>query len=226
MDKYQEYMLKGYTNTKIYYILNERNENCFDGNEIKIQQDEDITKTIYKLYISNRATIETIYAVKKGEQEAFEQSEEEYSIFSCVLDFNNRIDSIKIKFKHNLAEDLIIPVIFYEADKEKYYAKKEQERKDNLLKTASVKVETGRELVNIYFQPCCEEYARTEILLYKYNMFLGKYKVEEEFFFKTITGLTDGDYEFVLKQMNSNGDIIMETNKMTFYLGIKMSSLR
>ena len=59
---------------------------------------------------------------------------------------------------------------------------------------------------------------RTEILLYKDEILIGKYKVEEEFFFKSITGLAYGAYEFVLKQMNSNGEIIIETNKIKFYI--------
>ena len=112
----------------------------------------------------------------------------------------------------------IITINYQEADKEKYYAKKEQERKDNLFKTANIKVSTGADLVNIYFQPCCDSYARTEITLYKDNMMLAKYKVDEETFFKSISGLAYGKYEFILKQFDDKGNIILETDKISFSL--------
>ena len=105
---------------------------------------------------------------------------------------------------------------YVEADKDIYYAKKEQERKDNLLETASIKVATGVDLVNVYFQPCCDNYARTEIVLYKDDIMLAKYKVDEETFFKSISGLAYGKYEFILKQFDDKGNIILETDKISF----------
>lgn len=94
--------------------------------------------------------------------------------------------------------------------------KKEQERKDNLFKMANIKVSTGVDLVNIYFQPCCDEYKYTEIALYKENMLLAKYKVDEETFFKSIGGLAFGTYEFILKQFDKKNNIILETDKISF----------
>jgi hypothetical protein len=134
------------------------------------------------------------------------------------ISFDNKIDFIKIVFKNNLADDFIFSVLYEEADKEKYYALKQQERKNELLKNDSIKVSTGIDLVNIYFQPCCEEYARTEIVLYKDNMMLAKYKVDEETFFKSINGLAFGKYEFILKQFDDKGNVILETDKMNFSL--------
>ena len=94
---------------------------------------------------------------------------------SSIINFDNKIDSIMLVFKNNLADELLIPVVYQEADKQAYYAKKEQERKDALLKSANIKVATGTDLVNIYFQPCCDEYCKTEITLYKDSMMLAKY---------------------------------------------------
>ena len=85
-----------------------------------------------------------------------------------------------------------------------------------MFKTANIKVSTGADLVNIYFQPCCDSYARTEITLYKDNMMLAKYKVDEETFFKSIGGLAFGKYEFVLKQLDKVNNIILETQKTAF----------
>lgn len=90
------------------------------------------------------------------------------------------------------------------------------EHKAELLKVANIKVSTGADLVNIYFQPCCDSYARTEITLYKDNMMLAKYKVGEDVFFKSINGLAYGKYEFILKQFDDKGNIILESDKISF----------
>lgn len=47
-------------------------------------------------------------------------------------------------------------------------------------------------------------------------MMLAKYKVDEDVFFKSINCLAYGKYEFVLKQFNGQGNILLETVKMTF----------
>ena len=86
------------------------------------------------------------------------------------------------------------------------------------MKKANIKVSTGADLVNIYFQPCSDDYLRTEIVLYKDGLMLAKYKVDEETFFKSISGLAYGKYEFILKQFDDKGNIILETDKISFSL--------
>ena len=66
------------------------------------------------------------------------------------------------------------------------------------------------------FKLRCDEYCKTEITLYKNNMMLAKYRVEEECFFKSITGLAYGKYAFVLKQFDLNNQALFETDKMEF----------
>ena len=140
----------------------------------------------------------------------------------------------KIVFKNNLADDLYLPLVYNSADKDKYYAKKEQERKDNLLKTADIKVSTGVDLVNIYFQPCCDKYEYTEIQLYIPKEFvtvggpygpvqkpstwsmIKKSKVDPEEFYKSINGLANGKYSFILKQYDKDNAIILETGHIEF----------
>lgn len=232
MDKYQKYILRKYgcylsslfyracpieqeeQGSSIQYLFCDENTDS-----ITIKQDEDINITRYILVIygkANRYDVLSGACVYKKKQ--WEQVKLEEKGYKLIIDFNDRIEKIKLSFINNLADDYIIDVKYQEADKEKYYAKKEQERKDNLLKTANIKVSTGMDLVNIYFQPCCDEYARTEIALYKENMLLAKYKVDEETFFKSINGLAFGKYEFILKQFDDKGNIILETNKISFSL--------
>ena len=99
-----------------------------------------------------------------------------------------------------------------------YNTKLARELNEELLKIANINVSTGADFVNIYFQPCFDDYVHTEITLYKDNMMLAKYKVDEETFFKSINGLAYGKYEFILKQFDKDNNIILETDKISFSL--------
>ena len=154
--------------------------------------------------------------------------------FFVPISFEDKFESLKIVFKNNLADDLTLAISYVLADKEKYYAKKEQEYKDNLLKTADIKVLTGADLVNIYFQPCCDKYEYTEIQLYIPKKFvtvggpygpvqkpsswsmIKKCKVDPEEFYKSINGLANGKYSFILKQYDKDNAIILETGYIEF----------
>ena len=223
MDKYQEALLKtsrAYIGFSVQNHL--KSSGIYEDEKIILKQDPDITINDYTLYISN-ISVEAVYAIKGASKIPFTaQADPTYretrTRFYLPINFDDKIDSVLIEFKNNLADALTIPVVYEEADKQAYYAKKEQEHRNILLKAASIKVSTGIDLVNIYFQPCCEEYARTEIVLYKDNMMLAKYKVDEETFFKSINGLAYGKYEFILKQFDDKGNVILETDKMNFSL--------
>ena len=189
-----------------------------ESDSFTLKQDEDINLLEYALVLVNKIDIFSNIAICKNDEwtDIALTMENNVPTYKIIVNFNDRIEKIKFEFKNQLADDYIISVCYQEADKEKYYAKKEQERKDNLLKTANIKVSTGADLVNIYFQPCCDSYARTEITLYKDNMMLAKYKVDEETFFKSIGGLAFGKYEFILKQLDKDNNIILETQKIAF----------
>ena len=233
MDKYQKYILEKYgiRSNFIFYRCNPIVENklvnegivqygeyAIESDSFTIKQDEDINLLEYALVLVNKIDIFSNIAICKNDEwtDIALTMENNVPTYKIIVNFNDRIEKIKFEFKNQLADDYIISVCYQEADKEKYYAKKEQERKDNLLKTANIKVSTGADLVNIYFQPCCDSYARTEITLYKDNMMLAKYKVDEETFFKSIGGLAFGKYEFILKQLDKDNNIILETQKIAF----------
>lgn len=229
MDKYQEYIFK---TSRSYYGLSVCGKSALEkvifDDKIIFKQNDDITISDYILYIANIG-IKAVFAIVGAKETPLVQELDPVSSspksgnqnrFFLPISFDNKIDFIRIVFKNNLADDLFFPVIYEEADKEKYYAKKEQERKDGLLSNANIKVSTGIDLVNIYFQPCCKEYHRTEIILYRDNMMLAKYKVNEEMFFHPISGLAFGKYEFILKQYDDKGNVILETDKISFSLSM------
>lgn len=235
MDKYQKYILEKYgiRSNFIFHRCNPIVENKLvnegivqygefdiESDSFTLKQDEDINLLEYALVLVNKIDIFSNIAICKNDEwtDIALTMENNVPTYKIIVDFNDRIEKIKFEFKNQLADDYIISVCYQEADKEKYYAKKEQERKDSLFKTANIKVSTGADLVNIYFQPCCDSYARTEITLYKDNMMLAKYKVDEETFFKSIGCLAYGKYEFILKQFDNKGNIILETDKISFSL--------
>lgn len=221
MDKYQEALLKT-SRAYIGFSIKEhmRNNGIYEDEKIILKQDPDITINDYTLYISN-ISVEAVFAIKGTSKIPFTaQADPTYretqARFYLPINFDDKIDSVLIEFKNDLADALTIPVVYEEADKQAYYAKKEQERKDELLKVAAVKCSTGADLVNIYFQPCNDSYARTEIILYRDEQMLAKYKVDEECFFKAITGLAYGTYKFILKQYDKDNNIILESNPTSF----------
>ena len=232
MDNYQKFLLKKYgdTLTRMFYracpIEQEEQGGSIQylfsdekTNSITIKQDEDINITQYILILygkANRYDVLSKVSVYKNKQ--WKEIELTHKGYRIIIDFNDRTEKIKLSFLNNLADDYILDIKYLEADKEKYYAKQAQQKKDSLLKTANIKVSTGADLVNIYFQPCCDDYVHTEITLYKDNMMLAKYKVDEETFFKSINGLAYGKYEFILKQFDKDNNIILETDKISFSL--------
>ena len=245
MDKYQKYLM----DTACSYIAyaNDRAENiikCYSDDKITITQDDDITVSGYILYVKNKS-IEHVVAIRSEKQIAlmvesdFEECGKQNRFF-IPLSFDDKIESIKIVFKNHLADDLTIPVEYVEADKEKYYAKVAQEQKVALLAKAQIKHSTGADLVDIYFQPCCDAYAKTEIELYlatgrfdsSYSMgptifppqlldgqveqLIGKYVIDDGTLFKSISGLAKRIYGYKVRQFDADGKVLCESD-FTFF---------
>ena len=223
MDKYQEYIINTLYERVCSYTYNSSDIkgatlSALNEGSFVIKQNEDITITKYNLRIRNDA-IETVFAIKNDTETPFEIDSNN---FRYQLDFDNRIDSVKIIFKHHVADDLLIPVEFIEADKEAYYAKKEAERIAELHRKAAISCATGVNLVNIYFQPCSEKYAKTEITLYRNEFMIAKYIVEGELYFKAISDLACGSYSFVLKQFRADGEVLLETKHINFFIELSI----
>ena len=246
MDKYQKYILKQIEMGKIFVFsrccpidsesaadLNKYGAFDESADTFNITQDEDITKTQYSLIIDMEYVeanpFEGIFVHKDNQWEEVACVNKQYRI---LVDFNYKTDAIKFSFINKIADDYILKITYTEADKEQYYSKLEQARKDNLLATAEIKVSTGADLVNIYFQPCSDDYGKTVIELYTANgkwqphpnvigrgqvfkprllgaevaLLMGKFTVEDGMFFKSIGGLAKGAYGYRLSQYNTKGE--------------------
>ena len=234
MNKYQEYLLQGMRSKEFYFSLccpleEESSGKSFYGNFDKatdtftITQSSNINLLKYVLLISQREpTFDKVFVEKNGESEEIATADYKFGnrtfpcCFRIVVDFNDRADKIRFHFKGDLADDYILKLQYVEADKDAYYAEQAKTARENLIKAAAIKHSTGNDLVNIYFQPCCDEYERTEISLYHDGQMLAKYKVEDGAYFKSIGGLAYGTYEYILKQFGKNDRVLFESDKIKF----------
>lgn len=240
MDKYQKVLLESNDKNSFYYCVSVKNgggspSTKFDYNTdvFTLTQDEDIFSTKYALVIKTNSNIETCTIFVNGE---WQSASRKGSAFSVELDFENRVEKVKLTFADNIVDDYIFSIQYVEADKDLYYQKQEADRKANLLAAAQIKHSTSSDLINIYFQPCCDKYEYTEILLYipQEENFKGwtgdgrkvveilswsmikKCKVSPEDFYKSINGLAPGTYSYVIKQYDKKDELLMETEHFEF----------
>ena len=248
MDKYQEYIFErfGIEDSFIFTECHPKESDSGDkatthgtfdkaADTFHIRQNADITKTKYILAFpatyDGYKPFDRIFVRKNTKWQEVPCTGGKYEI---LADFNDRMDAIKFVFTHNIATEYILKITYTEADKEKYYQKVAQDKEKSLENAANIKVSVGADLANIYFQPCCEEYDRTEITLFipkDYETVGGPYgpvqkpvgwtlfkkcRVATDDFFLSVQGLAYGTYSFVLKQFDKNGALLLETNHITF----------
>lgn len=249
MNQYQEYLMN-ISRAEMFYSRKSGTKNTVEKlsyEKLIITQSDDINITTYPLFIINQS-IQNVYFLFGNKEIIIDTMEKPISpitkvgisYFYGILDFENKADALKIVFKNNLADDLIIPIEYIEADKEKYYNKIEKAKNDDLLAKAQIKHSTGADLVNIYFQPCCDAYAKTEIELYlakgrfsqpsgqcvtfftpqllggQVEQLIGKYLIDDGSLFKSISGLAKRVYCYKVRQFDINGKILCESDLSFF----------
>ena len=264
MNKYQEYLLSQKTNSNIGTFLFANcapsGEKCEDSTygiydsatgSFLIKQDPDITKTIYDLVISKNDCpfIESVHVKKGASYSDIPLSVVTSATPSCksvktearfiiTVNFNDRIDAIKLSFIKNIADDLEIGISYQEADRQAYAARQAALQKENTLNRAAIKHSVGESLINIYFQPCADNYDHTEISLFipdkterqqvggpygpvnKENVLswslIMNVRVENGLFFKSISGLAYGRYSYIVKQYDNANNLLTETDYIEF----------
>ena len=153
-----------------------------------------------------------------------------------TLDFSNQVKSIIVKFVDGIADPLELKVVYEATSKEAWDEKNKKELWSNLEAKAKITVSTGIDLVNIYFQPCSDDYSKTVIELFtangkwephphvigrgevfkprllgaEINLLMGKFTVEDGMYFKSIGGLAKGAYGYRLSQYNSKGELLFQ----------------
>ena len=205
----------------------------YDADCYKLVQEQDIFSTKYRFTLKKNINIETCTVCINGNWTGAEQIGE---CFYIILDFENRVEKVKLTFADNIVDDYAFTVQYIEADKDLYYQKQAEAQRNTYIEAAQIKHSTGADLVNIYFQPCCSDYEYTEIYLYipqDYVAVGGPYgpvqktsswqlfkkcKVPSEDFYKSINGLAYGTYAYVIKQFDKKDNLLLETEYIEFSL--------
>lgn len=152
------------------------------------------------------------------------------------VDFEAPAKEMVLHFVDNLADPLTLKLKFVEADKAAYDSKIAQELRQQRRENANITASTGADLVNVYFQPCCDKYEYTEILFHVPREYVTvgspsgpvkkpsswqlfkKCRVSSEDFYKSITGLAPGMYSYIVKQYDKKDELLMETEHIEFQI--------
>lgn len=186
---------------------------------IILKQVEDINKKRYFLFIHNTNFKNVYYTKDNNKIAALIKSDEGLTAFGIKIDFDDKIDTIIVEFKNDMAEPLTFSLEFVDADKEAYYDKiKQQENQDKLSKL-NVSHSCGNDLVTIKFANASEYVSFTQILLFDdKKQPMGVFKVDEGMFFKSITNLAYGKYFYKVEQYDKENKMIVSTDYIEFHI--------
>jgi hypothetical protein len=241
MNKYQRAILEN-QDVKVFYTCSSIKNSAvlaagfdYDNDTYALTQEEDIFSTTYEFVVKANPNIESCEYYCNG---AWCAVEKKAGNFVVMLDFEKRVEKVKFTFADNLADDYIFTVNYTEADKDLYYKKQADNRRNTYIAAAQIKHSTGADVVNIYFQPCCAECGKTEIELWiakgrrenhhgmiayipklisaEPEQMIAKFNVEEGFLFKSINGLANGVYVYRVRQFSKNEEMLFESDFQFF----------
>lgn len=217
MNRYQIYAMKDIKIDSINtHEEGKLNSYKLSNNLLTLEQNENYNITKYKLSIYGTAISKVEYNDSCESVVAEKISEHQHLV---NIDFENKISFIKIYIKNDLVDPIIVNIEYLFADVKKYDLKVEKEKEAQLIKKASVIVDSGLDLINVSFQPINEKYSYSKVELYKvcasktndYQL-MGKYKVEGEIYFHSITGLAYGKYSVILYEYDHDDNVIYKTD--------------
>lgn len=234
MNRYQKKVLEL---SEIKIDVNDANL-IFKDNELVIEQSENAHIVKYNISITNPS----ITSIRIDDLEIKSKN----NIFSFTLDFNKKAKTISFEFSDGIVDSITLDINYNEKSKEAWDEKQKSNRWSQLIPEAKITFATGSGLVNIYFQRSTDDYKKTVIELYtakgewstgvgthgvifkghvpqllsaSAENLIAKYTVEEEMYFKSITGLANGAYGFKLSQYNKNDELLFTSDYI--YFGIR-----
>ena len=245
MDKYQKVLLETEKTSVFFTCTSKKNSLVLNGgfnydeDVYTLTQEEDIFSTKYEFVVKTNPNIETCTFLVNGE---WQSASRKGSAFSVELDFENRVEKVKLTFADNIVDDYIFSIQYVEADKDLYYQKQAEAKRNTYIEAAQIKHSTGTDLVNIYFQPCCANCGKTEIELWiakgtfaprsggmcfnpsytpqltggEPEQIIAKFSLEEGLLFKAINGLANGVYAYRLRQFSKNDEMLFESDFQFF----------
>lgn len=137
------------------------------------------------------------------------------------INLDNRPSKLKLIIPGGVCDDIILDIKYDIMSEEEYW--KVQNSPETLRKKMEVSFRTADDLVNIYWKHAKENVvALVRIDLYMRNgdskQLMGKYKENDEIFFKSIGGLAYGKYCFQLFQFDKDNKEIASTDFIDFEL--------
>ena len=142
----------------------------------------------------------------------------ETEILGFPVSFAERMKSIRIVFRNNLADDLIVPVVYKPAD-----AREFRER------VAAVQCGTGPNGAAVFYRPCWKtyKYAEAEFFVVRkkktaaepaeYIQMTKRRNLDGDNFI-ALQGIPYGSYAVVLRQYDEKDTLLYETKKIPFNL--------
>lgn len=218
MNKYQDFAIKkikieGDATLKSF---------VWDCSKIILEQNENYNLTKYTISILQASITKIEYLMNNSVYNATRVNEFKHNI---ELDFNNKINSIRLYFIENIVEPVDIYIEYIEADRSIYDKKMQEEHQKELTEKAKVVVKTGDSLINVIFQPVNDSFAYSKVELYaitgtkvvsnnKENEYqlMAKYKTPEDVYFHSITGLAYGQYAIILVEYDSSNKEIFKSD--------------
>lgn len=210
MDKYQEFAIKQCK------IVGDKTLKSFewDLNKIVLEQNENYNLANYNISICHASIEKVEYKIHNKLFTAKRVGESQHDL---EIDFNNKINSIKVYFNEEIVEPVDIKIEYLNADKCKYDEKLKIQQQKELTEKAKVVVKTGDCLINVNFQPVSENYSYSKVELYSYdektkNQLMAKYKTAEDVYFYSISGIAYGKYTIVLIQYDKENNEIYRSD--------------
>lgn len=208
MDKYQESLLKRTKRLSLNSIQGNGKVE-FRDSEIVLTQNNNYNITKYVLCIVNDA-IESIQIddiVINGND-----------TFEIDIDFDKKAKKIIFTFKNGFANPCVFYAKYIEANKAQYDSLLVEQNTAACLQKMNATCRTGLDLVNIYWNKASAGYFKTKVSLYAYvenqkreYLFMQEYEIEDNVFYKSITGLAFGNYRVIISQFDSNNNLIVST---------------
>ena len=223
MNKYQEFAIK----SAVIFDYDKTDKNTslasfeWDYKTVTIVQNENYNIRKYNIYLLT-GVAEKVEYILKGQTYIVKDLEK--NKYLIELDYDNRIEKIKIHFSNGIVDPVEIPIVYVEADVKKYDEKVMAEHQKALEAKANVKVTTGDSIINVAFQPVNDIFSYSKVELYtitgtkvinnktenEYQL-MAKYKTSEDVYFHSINGLAYGQYAIILVQYDNLNKVIFKS---------------
>ena len=207
MDRYRYNLI---TQGSISFISDNGEEEIKVGERIIFAQNQDYRVGGYKLVFVNPNIASITYKDVK-----YKSSN---GTIEIPFDFSDIGPYLTISFVNDLADDCVVPVKIEKADIKKFDEKIEEQKEENLVRTAYLDVTTGPSLINVYFKKLDESIDRI-VLTINYHSSNGEVylvtcqEVEGERF--AYEGLASGIYNVTIEEYNGDDLVVSSSKEVT-----------